>query len=316
MAPFPDHLRPWQESLRAAVPDPHRPSRPRLPRQCGHLAEAADAVLDAVQSYLTRSNANAGRGTYPWANATTAMVERVRGRVKAFLGDPAPERSRVDFTSGTSEGLRAVALDWLPGCLRTATRSSSRSATTRPTPLPWLEARDLLARRGVRVAVREMPYQEGSGTTTPPSWPGRSPPARGSSRRRTSPRLRRRHERAADAAGGRTGRRDLSGRGAERGPRAVRLWELDVDLPGLLRAQGAGAAGDGGGVVARTARARLRTWRLGGNAEHRGHREPGGGARLAGRAGVGRIETWTESLAARLTDGLAGCGATRSWAAG
>jgi cysteine desulfurase/selenocysteine lyase len=161
MAAFPYHLRPWQESLRA-----------QFPILTGHpdlvyLDSAATsqkplAVLDAVQSYLTRSNANAGRGTYPWANATTAMVERVRGRVKAFLGDPAPERSRVDFTSGTSEGLRAVALDWLPGLLEDGDEIVVPFGDHEANAVPWLEATDLLARRGVRVTVREMPYQAGS----------------------------------------------------------------------------------------------------------------------------------------------------------
>jgi cysteine desulfurase/selenocysteine lyase len=161
MAAFPYHLRPWQESLRA-----------QFPILTGHpdlvyLDSAATsqkplAVLDAVQSYLTRSNANAGRGTYPWANATTAMVERVRGRVKAFLGDPAPERSRVDFTSGTSEGLRAVALDWLPGLLEDGDEIVVPFGDHEANAMPWLEVTDLLARRGVRVTVREMPYQAGS----------------------------------------------------------------------------------------------------------------------------------------------------------
>ncbi|MCF2434715.1 aminotransferase class V-fold PLP-dependent enzyme [Streptomyces thinghirensis] len=45
-------------------------------------------MLEAVQTYLTTSNANAGRGTYPWANRTTELVEGTRDRVKEFLGDP------------------------------------------------------------------------------------------------------------------------------------------------------------------------------------------------------------------------------------
>lgn len=185
MAPFPDHLRPWHEALRAQFPIVT--AHPAL----AYLDSAAtsqkpDAVLDAVRTYLTGSNANAGRGTYPWANATTAMVERVRGRVKAFLGDPAPERSRVDFTSGTSEGLRAVALDWLPGVLADGDEIVVPFGDHQANTLPWLEARDLLARRGVRVAVREMPYQEGSRDYDTAELARQVTPARGSSRRRTS----------------------------------------------------------------------------------------------------------------------------------
>ncbi|MGQ4513365.1 aminotransferase class V-fold PLP-dependent enzyme [Streptomyces sp. DW26H14] len=161
MASFPVHLRSWQESLRAQFPIiTEHPSLAYL--DSAATSQKPRAVLDAAQRYLTESNANAGRGTYPWANATTAMVERVRGRVKAFLGDPAPERSRVDFTSGTSEGLRAVALDWLPGLLADGDEIVVPFGDHQANALPWLEAREVLARRGVRIAVREMPYQEGS----------------------------------------------------------------------------------------------------------------------------------------------------------
>jgi cysteine desulfurase / selenocysteine lyase len=158
---FPDHLRRWQEPLRAQFPIiADHPDLAYL--DSAATSQKPRAVLDAVQGYLTRSNANAGRATYPWANATTAMMERVRGRVKAFLGDPAPERSRVDFTSGTSEGLRAVALDWLPGLLADGDEIVVPCGDHQANALPWLEARDMLARRGVRVTLREMPYQEGS----------------------------------------------------------------------------------------------------------------------------------------------------------
>ena len=70
-----------------------------------------------MQTYLTTANANAGRGTYPWANRTTALVDDARDRIKEFLGDPDPDRSAVHFTSGTTEGLRSIARDWLPGLL-------------------------------------------------------------------------------------------------------------------------------------------------------------------------------------------------------
>ncbi|GCB44018.1 aminotransferase class V-fold PLP-dependent enzyme [Streptomyces sp. NL15-2K] len=121
------------------------------------------AVLDAVQTYLTTSNANAGRGSYPWANHTTALVERTRQRVKEFLGDPEPERSGVHFTSGTTEGLRTVARDWLPGLVSDGDEILVPFADHRANLDPWLEAQRLLARQGVTVHLRELPYQESSG---------------------------------------------------------------------------------------------------------------------------------------------------------
>ncbi|OSZ58922.1 cysteine desulfurase, partial [Streptomyces pharetrae CZA14] len=77
-------LRDWQ-----------RPLRGQFPIITGHpdlayldsaaTAQKPQAVLDAVQTYLTTSNANAGRGTYPWANRSTTLVEEARERVKRFL---------------------------------------------------------------------------------------------------------------------------------------------------------------------------------------------------------------------------------------
>jgi cysteine desulfurase/selenocysteine lyase len=121
------------------------------------------AVLDAVQRYLTTANANAGRGSYPWANHTTALVERTRQRVKQFLGDPEPERSVVHFTSGTTEGLRSIARDWLPGHLSDGDEILVPLADHRANLDPWLEAQRLLAGQGVTVHLRALPYQESSG---------------------------------------------------------------------------------------------------------------------------------------------------------
>ncbi|MEI5522220.1 aminotransferase class V-fold PLP-dependent enzyme [Streptomyces brasiliscabiei] len=161
----------WQRSLRAQFPIVA--GHPEL----AYLDSAATSqkprsVLDAVQTYLTTSNANAGRGSYPWANTTTALVEHARDRVKEFLGDSGPGRSSVHFTGGTTEGLRGVARDWLPELLRDGDEIVVPFADHQANLSPWLEARDLLARRGVRVRVRELPYQEGSGDYDPGALAG------------------------------------------------------------------------------------------------------------------------------------------------
>ncbi|MFF4926488.1 aminotransferase class V-fold PLP-dependent enzyme [Kitasatospora sp. NPDC001261] len=153
--------------------DWHRALRDQFPIVTGHpdqayLDSAATsqkprAVLDTVQRYLTTANANAGRGTYTWANATTALVDRTRARVARFLGDPAPQqRSGVHFVSGATEGLRAVARDWLPHHVRDGDEIIVPFADHEANALPWLEARQLLADRGVRVTVRELPYDPAS----------------------------------------------------------------------------------------------------------------------------------------------------------
>ncbi|MFF8016702.1 aminotransferase class V-fold PLP-dependent enzyme [Streptomyces sp. NPDC007929] len=154
--------RAWQRALREEFPIVT--GHPELAYlDSAATAQKPRAVLEAVQTYLTTSNANAARGTYTWANRTTELVERTRERVARFLGDPRPEGSAVHFTSGTTEGLRAVARDWLPGFLRDGDEIVVPDADHQANITPWLEVRGLLAREGVRIRVVPMPYQSGSG---------------------------------------------------------------------------------------------------------------------------------------------------------
>ncbi|MFD5158177.1 aminotransferase class V-fold PLP-dependent enzyme [Streptomyces hawaiiensis] len=162
-APIPrEDLRPWQQALRAQFPIVT--GHPELAYlDSAATAQKPQAVLDVVQRYLTTSNANAARGTYPWANRTTELVERTRGRVARFLGDDRPEHSAVHFTSGTTEGLRTIARDWLPGFLRDGDEIVVPDADHQANITPWLEVQRLLAREAVHVRVVPMPYQSGSG---------------------------------------------------------------------------------------------------------------------------------------------------------
>ncbi|GGP43366.1 aminotransferase class V-fold PLP-dependent enzyme [Streptomyces calvus] len=152
----------WQRQLREQFPIvAEHPESAYL--DSAATSQKPRAVLDAVQHYLTTSNANAGRGTYPWANRTTELVEETRQRVKRFLHDPQPDTSGVHFTSGTTEGLRTVARDWLVPYLTDGDEILVPHADHRANLDPWLEARLLLAERGVDIRVRALPYQEVSG---------------------------------------------------------------------------------------------------------------------------------------------------------
>ncbi|GAA2079223.1 SufS family cysteine desulfurase [Streptomyces albiaxialis] len=157
-----EELRAWHEELRVQFPILAAHPEPAY-LDSAATSQKPEAVLDAVREYLTTSNANAGRGTYPWANRTTALVEETRRRIKEFLHDPDPDRSGVHLTGGTTEGLRAVARDWLAPQLADGDEIVVPFTDHRANLHPWLEVRDLMARQGVRVRVRALPVQESSG---------------------------------------------------------------------------------------------------------------------------------------------------------
>ncbi|MFD4367290.1 aminotransferase class V-fold PLP-dependent enzyme [Rhodococcus sp. NPDC058521] len=127
-------------------------------------AQKPQAVLDAVGDYLVTSNANAGRGTYGWANATTDLVDAGRESVHEFLHDDRAHPSSVTFVDGASSGLRKVAQDWLIHNLDDGDEIIVPFADHQANALPWLEVQQMLAARGRTVTVHPLPYEEsGSG---------------------------------------------------------------------------------------------------------------------------------------------------------
>jgi cysteine desulfurase/selenocysteine lyase len=154
---FPDELIGWHEQLRAQFPIiTGNPDVAYL--DSAATSQKPQAVLDAVMTYLTTGNANAARGSYPWANRTTARIEQARDRLRRFLDDPEPQRSGVHFVGGTTEGLRAIARDWLAPQLHDGDEVIVPYADHAANNEPWLEAAELLGRHGITIRVRPMPY--------------------------------------------------------------------------------------------------------------------------------------------------------------
>ncbi|MGW1376026.1 aminotransferase class V-fold PLP-dependent enzyme [Streptomyces sp. NPDC002446] len=297
-------LRSWQRPLRAQFPI--ITAHPELAYlDSAATAQKPQAVLDAVYSYLTTSNANAGRGTYPWANATTALVERTRDRVRSFLHDPDPDHSAVHFTSGTTEGLRTVARDWLTAFLTDGDEIVVPFADHEANLSPWLEARNLLERRGIRIQVRALPYQESSGDYDPAALAALIGP-----RTRFIAATHVHHVYGADMNIGRI--REAAGpaipicldAAQSIGHLPVSVAELDVDFV-VFSGHKALALPGTGAIWSRGLRGPR--FRPGGWA---GTPNTAGIAGLAAAldwleaAGLDRIERWTVALASRLTDGL------------
>ncbi|MEO3867408.1 aminotransferase class V-fold PLP-dependent enzyme [Nonomuraea sp. B12E4] len=157
-----ERLRDWQGTLREQFPI--IASNPHLAyMDSAATTQKPQAVLDTVTHYLTTSNANTGRGGYPWANSTTVRLERAAELVKRFLGDPHPESTTVEFVSGASQGLRAVAMDWLADRLTDGDEIIAPFADHKANLEPWLEVQGRLLRRGISITVHPLPIEEESG---------------------------------------------------------------------------------------------------------------------------------------------------------
>ncbi|KJK39562.1 cysteine desulfurase [Streptomyces variegatus] len=299
-----EELRPWQRALRAQFPIVT--GHPELAYlDSAATAQKPQAVLDAVQTYLTTTNANAARGTYTWANRTTELVERTRGRVARFLGDDRPERSAVHFTGGTTEGLRTIARDWLPGFLRDGDEIVVPDADHQANITPWLEAQRLLAREGVHVRVVPMPYQSGSG-----DYDHRALTERAGPRTRFVATTHVHHVYGGDMNVQRI--REAVGPDAvicldaaqSVGHLPVSVTELDVDFV-VFSGHKALALPGSGAVWARQARGPAFVpggWS--GTPNTVGIASLEAALDWLEAAGVDRIERWTADLAARLTEGL------------
>jgi cysteine desulfurase/selenocysteine lyase len=73
-------------------------------------------VLDALNDFYERHNANIHRGVYTLAEEATAMYEAARVKLAGFLG--APDPSTVIFTRGTTESTNLVAYGYARATLR------------------------------------------------------------------------------------------------------------------------------------------------------------------------------------------------------
>ena len=67
-------------------------------------------VIQAMDDYYRRSNANIHRGIHTLAEEATALYEGARARVAQFIGAPSPRQ--VIFTRNATEAINLVAFTW------------------------------------------------------------------------------------------------------------------------------------------------------------------------------------------------------------
>lgn len=99
--------------MRADFPILAREIRPGVPLV--YLDSTASSqkpvqVIQAMDDYYRRSNANIHRGIHTLAEEATALYEGARARVAQFIGAPSPRQ--VIFTRNATEAINLVAFTW------------------------------------------------------------------------------------------------------------------------------------------------------------------------------------------------------------
>jgi len=97
--------------LRADFPVLGREShgRPLAYLDSGATSQKPQAVIDAVESFYSHSNANIHRGVYELAQEATDLYEGARGRIAEFVGW---DSDTTVFTKNVTEGINLVAHSW------------------------------------------------------------------------------------------------------------------------------------------------------------------------------------------------------------
>jgi cysteine desulfurase/selenocysteine lyase len=75
----------------------------------GATAQKPRVVIDAIEDFYARHNANVHRGVYPLAVEATELFEGARGRVATWLGSTTKE---TVFTKNATEAINLVAYAW------------------------------------------------------------------------------------------------------------------------------------------------------------------------------------------------------------
>jgi cysteine desulfurase/selenocysteine lyase len=74
------------------------------------------AVINRLERYYTRENANVHRGVHVLSQQASSAYEAVRERVADFIGAPEPDRgpahAQIVYTRGTTEAINLVAATW------------------------------------------------------------------------------------------------------------------------------------------------------------------------------------------------------------
>lgn len=106
----------------------------------GASSQKPEAVLQAMDDYYRRLNANVHRGVHTLSEEATAAFENARLRVARFIN--APSARQVIFTRGTTEAINLVAHTWGRANLRPGDEVLITEMEHHSNIVPWQILRD------------------------------------------------------------------------------------------------------------------------------------------------------------------------------
>jgi len=107
-----------------------------------NTSQKPQAVLDAMDRYYERSNANVHRGTYQIAVEATEALEGGRAKVRRFIG--APSDRTVVFTRNATEALNLVVRAWGTAHLREGDAVVLTEMEHHANIVPWHQLREAI----------------------------------------------------------------------------------------------------------------------------------------------------------------------------
>jgi cysteine desulfurase/selenocysteine lyase len=101
----------------------------------GASSQKPRRVIDCLEDFYRRYNANVHRGVYQLSEEATFAFERARGKVARFIGAASPKE--VIFTRNTTEGINLVARAWGDANLRAGDRILLSVMEHHSNLVPW-----------------------------------------------------------------------------------------------------------------------------------------------------------------------------------
>lgn len=137
------------QAIRADFPILNREVRPGVPLvylDSTATAQKPIAVIEAMDAFYRRSNANIHRGVHTLAEEATALYESARESIARFIN--APSARQVIYTRNTTESINLVAYTWARANLQAGDLVILTEMEHHSNLVPW---HMLAAERGVRL---------------------------------------------------------------------------------------------------------------------------------------------------------------------